>query len=83
MKNYYDDEGVQSHAWLELSDGVIVDITGDQFKYDKVFLNYNVPVYVGKMDAFHALFDVEARDTKIQIKMSFHAKGIVQNSEAN
>jgi hypothetical protein len=67
--NYYDDEVVQSHAWLELSDGVIVDITGDQFKYDKVFLNYNVPVYVGKMDAFHALFDVEARDVRKSVSI--------------
>lgn len=67
---YYDDEdGFQSHAWLELPDGVIVDITGDQFKYNNVFLNYNVPVYVGEMDAFHALFDVKERDVRRSVPL--------------
>lgn len=54
----------QSHAWLELSNGIIIDITGDQFKYEDVFLNYNNPAYIGEMDDFHALFDVEEMDIR-------------------
>ena len=61
--NYYgEDEGNgQSHAWLLLNDEVIIDITGDQFKYNHIFLNYSTPVYIGPCDEFHALFEVEPR----------------------
>lgn len=64
--NYYENDGGygQSHAWLELLDGTIIDITGDQFRYSDIFLNYDIPVYVGKMDEFHALFEVEERDVR-------------------
>ncbi len=64
--NYYGDPegGWQSHAWLELQNGIVIDITGDQFKYNELLLNYDVPVYVGKMDEFHALFEVEERDIR-------------------
>lgn len=59
-------ENLQSHAWLLCMDSeVIVDITGDQFKYDPVFLNYDKSVYVGKMDEFHELFDVDDRDVHV------------------
>lgn len=54
-------EGTQSHAWL-LVNGLIVDITGDQFKYNDMYYNYDIKVYVGKEDAFHSLFEVEERD---------------------
>lgn len=46
----------QSHAWLLLDDGRIVDISGDQFKYNDMYLNYDKPIYVGEMDTFHKLF---------------------------
>lgn len=49
----------QSHAWLLTEDGIIIDITGDQFKYNPTFLCYNIPVYVGPMDAFHRLFEAD------------------------
>ncbi len=58
----YDDgffENKQNHVWLKLDNGLIIDITGDQFKWDPVFLNYNIPVYVEyeeKEDGFHKLF---------------------------
>jgi len=46
----------QSHAWVVLDGGLIADITGDQFKENEEFLNYDIPVYVGVMDDFHRLF---------------------------
>ena len=58
---YWDDEtgDSQSHAWLLLNEETIIDITGDQFQYNPVFLNFNKQVYIGPMDAFHRLFEVE------------------------
>jgi hypothetical protein len=55
-------EEIQTHAWLTTDDQTIVDITGDQFKYELVFLNYEKSVHVGAMDDFHKLFEVEDRD---------------------
>lgn len=64
---YRDDnpENYQSHAWLITERNIIVDITGDQFKYDRMFLNYNKPVYVGPMDKFHRLFEVRPCDISV------------------
>lgn len=59
---YYDDDTScesQSHAWLLLKDGRIVDITGDQFRDQRTFLCYDQRIYVGKMDTFHRLFEVD------------------------
>lgn len=70
--NYYYDnpeEGAQSHAWI-LANGLIVDIAGDQFKNHKEFINYCIPVYVGGMDAFHNLFEVEDRDVHPTFSLS-------------
>ena len=61
----YGDGTVQSHAWLQHGE-VIIDITGDQFALSPVFLNYNYPVYVGRIDSMHELFhnnDSDLRDT--------------------
>ena len=71
--NYYgDNEGYgQSHAWLELSDGTIIDITGDQFKYNDIFMNYSIPVYVGEKDEFHAMFDVDDRDIRKGVALEY------------
>lgn len=69
---YYDDPeiGPQSHAWLDI-DGLIVDITGDQFKNKKEFMYYDTPVYVGEMDGFHKLFEVdEVRDVRDSVLLS-------------
>lgn len=72
IKSYYicgtyygnDDGFGQSHAWAQLSNRMIVDITGDQFKNKSVFLNYSTPVYIGRGDDFHKLFKVEERDVR-------------------
>jgi len=58
--DYYDGnfDNNCSHSWQEVGKS-IVDITGDQFKYDPVFLNYDKSVYVGPMDDFHSLFDIK------------------------
>ena len=60
---YYDNPELnsQSHAWLRV-EGLVVDITGDQFKNREEFLYFGLPVYVGKPGKFHKLFRVEARD---------------------
>ena len=55
------EDGSQSHAWLQYRD-LVIDITGDQFKNNPVFLNYSLPVYVGKIDAMHKLFEVTERN---------------------
>ena len=55
---YYDNTGCQSHAWIEVGD-IIVDITGDQFKLQSKFFYYDIPVFVGKPDEMHLLFEVE------------------------
>lgn len=38
----------------------IIDITGSQtqFRTDSEYFNYSIPVYVGKADDFHKLFDI-------------------------
>lgn len=63
---YFDnfEEGAQSHAWL-LVNGLIVDITGDQFNNKDSFYNYDKKVFVGTGDEFHDLFQVEKRDVYI------------------
>lgn len=55
-----------SHAWLSTTDpavekGMIIDITGDQFKDDDKLMNYSETVYVGGMDDFHNLFTIQER----------------------
>lgn len=52
----------QSHTWLMLENGCIIDITGDQFKSDEEFLCYSEKVYYGEMDEFHQLFDYTESD---------------------
>jgi len=46
----------ESHTWLETEDGIVIDITGDQYKYKK--LKFEIPVYVGKKEnGFYDKFD--------------------------
>lgn len=47
-----------SHTWLEV-DGLIVDLTADQFQFQKVPLKNNTAVYVGPMNDWYQLFDLE------------------------
>lgn len=57
-------DGIWSHAWLLTNRHTIIDITGDQFKSNSVFLNYDTPVYIGEKDDFHRLFLVHDRDIR-------------------
>ena len=59
----------QSHAWLLTDNCTIIDITGDQFKYNPDFLNYDKSVYVGAEDDFHGLFKVENRNIRENISL--------------
>lgn len=53
----YGEDG-ESHAWLETQDhSVVIDITGDQYKWKK--LRFTEPVYVGtRFDGFHDKFQL-------------------------
>ena len=49
---------VESHAWLETQDGILIDITGDQYRHKK--LKFTEPVYVGPNDdGFHNNFELD------------------------
>ena len=50
-------DDITGHAWLLLEDDTIIDITGDQFKHDPVFLKFSEEVYIGQEIEFHRLFD--------------------------
>lgn len=56
-----------NHVWLRIENGLIIDITGDQFRHNPLFSYYNEGVYVGKEDWFHGLF----LDRKEQPSFSF------------
>lgn len=51
----------QSHAWLEINGEIIVDITGDQFRFNQDLMCFNIPVYVGKSNRFYKLFEVNQK----------------------
>ena len=55
---YYGSRGsiTQAHTWLVV-DGLIIDITGDQFKHHKAPLTNDVPIYIGPMTKYYHLFD--------------------------
>lgn len=80
----------QSHTWLMDDDGIIIDITGDQF-YDKgEFLNYSKSVYVGAMDDFHSLFEFDNRDiyefydcTELNTRVGHHNYQMYQSILSN
>ena len=52
-------EDITSHAWLIYDKSTIIDITGDQFKSNALFLKFNTPVYVGQSSEFYKLFDID------------------------
>jgi len=74
-------ENSQSHAWLLTVNQTIIDITGDQFSNNQLFLNYNQSIYVGAEDDFHRLFEVEDRDVHENIGLA--ALGSVCQSRLN
>ena len=43
-----------NYKQTDLTNGLIIDITGDQFE------DYDIPVYVGKIDNFHRSFKLVA-----------------------
>lgn len=65
-----------SHAWLVLKNNTIIDITGDQFSENPIFLNYSTKIYIGKADAFHKLFEVE--DTDVRDAVPLHKLGCLE-----
>ena len=58
----------ESHVWLETPDGIVVDITGDQYYRKRGFFQYHMPVYVGQKDSFHMLFQETDRVPYSQYK---------------
>lgn len=71
LQRYFHDQGIEtlcfygiagygesgeSHVWLETKDGIIIDITGDQYKNKTGKLYNNDPVYVGPKTSFYGLF---------------------------
>lgn len=56
---YYGDDWDDrwSHTWL-IVEGLVIDITGDQFKYHNEPLKNNVPVYIGPMTDYYRLFEI-------------------------
>ena len=71
IENFVDvcgESNLQSHAWLTTDnpdtreDFFIIDITGDQFNKNLEYNCRNEPVYVGRMDSFHKLFETESGD---------------------
>lgn len=53
---------MQTHAWLEIDEQIIIDITGDQFKNHPKPIKNRVPVYVGQYNDYYDLFEIEHND---------------------
>lgn len=58
-KNMYDNQW--HHVWLNTFDGVIIDITGDQFNGKPGFPNNIASVWVGKENEVHKMFCVDRK----------------------
>lgn len=54
---YYDNDNSHAHTWL-LVNGWVIDITGDQFKFFKEPLKYDIPIYIGPMTEYYHLFEI-------------------------
>lgn len=59
---YYDLDEPISHAWLETDDNIVIDITGDQFKYYPEPLKFEEKVYIGSYNDFYNLFEVDIEE---------------------
>ncbi|MBQ8178345.1 MAG: hypothetical protein IJ033_04045 [Clostridia bacterium] len=73
-----DPEHTTGHAWLQLDDGIIIDITGDQFRYDELFLKFNQPVYVGEISVFHSLFEIDRTVSNCDVDRNSRLKEIYE-----
>ena len=47
---------LQSHAWLSTENNIVIDITDDQFKHNRIYNYFDIPVYVGGESDFHKMF---------------------------
>ncbi|MBP3199682.1 MAG: hypothetical protein J6N21_22170 [Butyrivibrio sp.] len=65
-----DPENITNHVWLKTQDGLIIDITGDQFRLRPELLNYSVPVYVGDEDALHCLFQDRRQQANFEFELN-------------
>lgn len=56
---YYGDDfdDRYAHTWL-LVDGLVIDITGDQFTFHDEPLKYDIPIYIGPMTEYYQLFEI-------------------------
>jgi len=68
---YYGDDidNKQSHTWLLVGD-LVIDITGDQFRYCKEPLKNDIPVYIGPVTDYYRLFEVRPGDICKHIGLS-------------
>lgn len=69
----------QSHAWLELNDDIIVDISGDQFRFEPYPLQNDCPVYCGKLNELYNRFEL---DPPCQCEGSFSKDVLRKEQEA-
>lgn len=74
-QHWDDKEGYsRNHVWLVTTEGVVIDITGDQFRYEPHYKYYSKRVHIGSEDTIHQIFDerrckelnmhLEGKDTK-------------------
>lgn len=52
-------ENARPHTWLESRDGLVIDITRDQFKKNQGPLHNEEKVYVGPRDCFCKMFKID------------------------
>lgn len=50
------------HAWLVIEENIVLDITGDQFKWYPEPLRFEEPVYVGPYNQFYNAFEEQLRE---------------------
>ena len=53
---------VDNHEWLITDNGIIIDITGDQYRTRQGRIEYDKPVFVGPIDDFHKLFSIKGKE---------------------
>lgn len=61
MYRYDNWEHQYSHVWIQLEDGIVVDLTGDQYKNNSIMLNYDTPCHVGEENDLYRLFSKDER----------------------
>lgn len=68
-------ENNTGHAWL-IKGRIIIDITGDQFRYDSNFFYFNESVYVGKENDFYRLFEIDRNYENFDIKSNARLRNL-------